>query len=177
MPGLTFVVIRTGAERGEKRPRAPRVTRWAGLGFVLTDHCGSRSAFVPSSLPGNTIVGLTLTNCTRRAYGRHSDSCSIYVIEAWRGQANERRGYIKCTNVCLCEMLQISVNSGKVYRSSSRSHEQLKLASHSQEWSISNFSCCLTRNITSHSMENLAFPILLRWKDDYYQFSLPHLYN
>ena len=32
------------------------------------------------------------------------------------------------------------------------------IASHSQEWSISNFSCCLTRNITSHSMENLAFP-------------------
>ena len=27
---------------------------------------------------------------------------------------------------------------------------------HSQEWSISNFSCSLTRNITSHSMENWA---------------------
>ena len=35
---------------------------------------------------------------------------------------------------------------------------------HSQEWSISNFSCSLTRNITSHSMENLAFHSLLRWK-------------
>ena len=35
---------------------------------------------------------------------------------------------------------------------------------HSQEWSISNSSCSLTRNITSHSMENLAFHSLLRWK-------------
>ena len=30
--------------------------------------------------------------------------------------------------------------------------------------SISNFSCSLTRNITSDSMENLAFQSLLRWK-------------
>ena len=36
---------------------------------------------------------------------------------------------------------------------------------HSQEWSISNFPCSLTRNITSHSMENLAFhSSLIRWK-------------
>ena len=35
---------------------------------------------------------------------------------------------------------------------------------HSQEWSISNFSCSLTRNIASHSMENLAFQSLLRWR-------------
>ena len=35
---------------------------------------------------------------------------------------------------------------------------------HSQEWSISNFPCSLTRNITSHSMKNLAFHSLLRWK-------------
>ena len=35
---------------------------------------------------------------------------------------------------------------------------------HSQEWSISNFPCSLTRNITSHSMENLAFHSLVRWK-------------
>ena len=35
---------------------------------------------------------------------------------------------------------------------------------HSQEWSISDFPCCLTRNITSHSMKNLAFQSLLRWK-------------
>ena len=34
----------------------------------------------------------------------------------------------------------------------------------SQEWSISNFICSLTRNITSHSMKNLAFNILLKWK-------------
>ena len=32
------------------------------------------------------------------------------------------------------------------------------------QWSISNFSCSLTRNITSHSMENSAFYSLLRWK-------------
>ena len=34
----------------------------------------------------------------------------------------------------------------------------------SQVWSLSNFSCSLTRNITSHSMENVAFHSLLRWK-------------
>ena len=33
-----------------------------------------------------------------------------------------------------------------------------------QEWSISNFSCSQTRNITSHSMKNLAFHSLLRWE-------------
>ena len=37
----------------------------------------------------------------------------------------------------------------------------------SQKWSISNFSCNLTRNITSHSMEKLTFYILLTWKIDY----------
>ena len=35
---------------------------------------------------------------------------------------------------------------------------------HSQEWSISSFSCSLTRNITSHRMVNLAFHDLLRLK-------------
>ena len=34
---------------------------------------------------------------------------------------------------------------------------------HSQEWSISNFPCSLTRNITSHRMKNFAFHSLLRW--------------
>ena len=33
---------------------------------------------------------------------------------------------------------------------------------HSQEWSISNFPCSVTRDITSHSMKNLAFHSLLR---------------
>ena len=33
-----------------------------------------------------------------------------------------------------------------------------------QEWSISNFSCSLTINITSHSMKKLAFHSLLRWQ-------------
>ena len=35
---------------------------------------------------------------------------------------------------------------------------------HSQEWSIPKLSCSLTRNITSRSMENLAFHSLLRWE-------------
>ena len=35
---------------------------------------------------------------------------------------------------------------------------------HSQEWSMSNFSCSLTNNSTSHSMENLPFHNSLRWK-------------
>ena len=35
---------------------------------------------------------------------------------------------------------------------------------HSQEWSILNFSCNLTRNITSHSIKNLAFHSFLGWK-------------
>ena len=36
--------------------------------------------------------------------------------------------------------------------------------SHSQEWSMSNFPCSLTRIITSNSMKNLAFHSSLRWK-------------
>ena len=36
--------------------------------------------------------------------------------------------------------------------------------SHFQEWSMSNFPCSLTRSITSHSMENLAFHSLRRWQ-------------
>ena len=35
---------------------------------------------------------------------------------------------------------------------------------HSKEWSIITFSYSLTGNITSHSMRNLAFHSLLRWK-------------
>ena len=35
---------------------------------------------------------------------------------------------------------------------------------HSWEWSMSNFPCSLTRNTMSHSMENLTFHSLLRWK-------------
>ena len=40
-------------------------------------------------------------------------------------------------------------------------HRTLTL--HSQEWSISNFPCSLTRNIKSHIMKNLAFHSLLWW--------------
>ena len=43
---------------------------------------------------------------------------------------------------------------------------------HSQEWLISNLPCRLTRNITSHSMKNLAFHSLLRWK----MIILPHTF-
>ena len=49
----------------------------------------------------------------------------------------------------------VSRRSGKVFWST---------AFHYQEWSISNFPCSLTRNITLHSMKNLAFHKLLRWK-------------
>ena len=36
---------------------------------------------------------------------------------------------------------------------------------HSQEWSILNFPCSLTRNITPHSMKNVPFhSLLIRWK-------------
>ena len=34
----------------------------------------------------------------------------------------------------------------------------------SHEWSMSNFPCSLASNITSHSMQSLAFQSLLRWK-------------
>ena len=48
---------------------------------------------------------------------------------------------------------------------------------HSHKWSISNFPCSLTRNITSHSIKNLAFHRLLRWKMIILLIlSLPHLY-
>ena len=45
---------------------------------------------------------------------------------------------------------------------------------HSQEWSISNFPCSPTGNVTSHSMENVAFHSLLRSKtiNSYYFFTL-----
>ena len=33
-----------------------------------------------------------------------------------------------------------------------------------QKWSIPNLSCSLTKNVTSHSIKNLAFHRLLRWK-------------
>ena len=35
---------------------------------------------------------------------------------------------------------------------------------HSQEWSILNFPCSITRTLTSHIMKNLAFHSLLRWE-------------
>ena len=38
---------------------------------------------------------------------------------------------------------------------------------HSHEWSISNFSCSLNRNVTSHSLKNLAFHGFTQMKDDY----------
>ena len=47
----------------------------------------------------------------------------------------------------------------------------ITLPFHSREWSISNFTYSLTRNMTSHSMKNLAFHSLLRWK----MFILPIL--
>ena len=43
-------------------------------------------------------------------------------------------------------------------------YEQTNQPFHSGEWSISNFSCSLSRNITSQSMKNVAFHSLLRWK-------------
>ena len=39
---------------------------------------------------------------------------------------------------------------------------------HSQEWSISNFSCSLTRNTTSHGVEKVAFHSLLSQMEDVY---------
>ena len=60
-------------------------------------------------------------------------------------------------------------------------HARCSLATHqpfhSQEWSISNFPCSLTRNITPPSMEKLLFTAYSdeRWLR--YQFSLPHSYN
>ena len=40
-------------------------------------------------------------------------------------------------------------------------------------WSTSNFPCSFTRKITSHSMKNLNFHGLLRWK--MFTLSIPHL--
>ena len=49
--------------------------------------------------------------------------------------------------------------------------EMATIPFHSQEWSISNFLCSLTRNITSHSVKNLAFQTVDKiWLN--YQFSL-----
>ena len=44
---------------------------------------------------------------------------------------------------------------------------------HSQEWSKSIFSCCVNKSITKHSMKNLAFHTLFRWR----MIVLPILYS
>ena len=46
----------------------------------------------------------------------------------------------------------------------SPAYDWFRLCFHSQEWSMSNFPYSLTRNITSHSVKNVAFHSLLRWK-------------
>ena len=48
---------------------------------------------------------------------------------------------------------------------------------HSQEGSISNSPCSFTRNITPHSMKNLAFHSLLRWRMIYTTNSHPLTYT
>ena len=46
--------------------------------------------------------------------------------------------------------------------------EGTELGIHSQEWSMSNFSCSPSRNITSHSIENLGDSLYLtQMEDDY----------
>ena len=64
------------------------------------------------------------------------------------------------------EKIRVLHSAQKTLLTSYQSLQSLytKLPLHSQEWSISNFLCSLTRNFTSHSMENLAFHSLLRWK-------------
>ena len=44
------------------------------------------------------------------------------------------------------------------------SYVYVNLSFHSQEWSISHFSCSLTKNITWHSVKNLAVHSFLRSK-------------
>ena len=67
----------------------------------------------------------------------------------------------------LCQILGEDLKKWKVrtlcIRTSWKQNKQTK-PFHSWEWSMSNFSCSPTRNITSHSKENLAFHSLLRWK-------------
>ena len=47
---------------------------------------------------------------------------------------------------------------------------------HSQEWSISNFPCSLTSNVTLRSRENLVFHSFTEMEEDYTTwFSVPHL--
>ena len=48
---------------------------------------------------------------------------------------------------------------------------------HSQEWSVSNFPCSLTRNSTSHSMKNLTFHRSLRWSMNQYTINYQPLNN
>ena len=44
------------------------------------------------------------------------------------------------------------------------------------QWSMSNFSCSLSKNTSTYSMEILAFHCILDEKWLYYQFSLDHLH-
>ena len=62
----------------------------------------------------------------------------------------------------------------QVWREISVQHQPF----YSQEWSISNFSCSLTRNITAYSMEKWRTWLFIAYSDErwFYQFSLHHLY-
>ena len=71
---------------------------------------------------------------------------------------------LSCRRVLCCRFERCESGTIAGLSSVSRAFLYIKNYCRPQEWSISNFSCSLTRNIMSHSMKNLAFHSLLSWK-------------
>ena len=113
------------------------------------------------------LLWIWLLYCTRR----YAERCNKPKMASWLKNSNRKnvwwttsfvsqaaitlivnRKSVHCT--CLCQFFFKILT--RIITS------PLKFNPFSQEWSNSNFPCSLTRKITSHSMENLAFHSLLR---------------
>ena len=99
--------------------------------------------------------------------------CTFWAQE-WSAQPLERNGYVTGNLFSVSTLSTFTPKSDQCQISPAASPEivhhtvrrtwQTHPASipfHPQQWSMSNFSCSLTRNITSHSKENLANPSCL----------------
>ena len=125
--------------------------KWRQIRISAPSHCSS--SFVQTSFAPDTLV--QWISDLRRPW--HVG----YVTEGRRGTGNggggSRTGDRRREN-------HDSSAKGNRAEKITRCAKVSKVRNQLQEWSISNFSCSLTRNITSHSMKNLAFHSLLRWK-------------
>ena len=81
-------------------------------------------------------------------------------------EATPDRNIVSSTRLCHVPQMRITNASWMKLQCGifSVRHCNLVQTFHSQEWLISNFPCSFTRSNTWHSMKNLAFHRLLRWK-------------